>query len=138
LLFFYILRWIFGEGPTRRFILLLLTLPHIIRSMLTAACTPPGSHWPEGHLAPLFLPHDLRAAVAVGHLHPNPPPRLSAGQERQFGEETYHLVKAVNVVIIIVVVVVVFVVLFREHVVFERLASEIVDSTRYDLRTSRR
>ena len=53
--------------------------------------------------------------------------------KKRVREGTYHPIKVV-VVIVIVIVIVIVVVVFREYVVFEGLAGEIVDSTRYDLR----
>ena len=55
----------------------------------------------------------------------------------KFRKEAYHTIKFVYVNIGIgIFFVFVIVILFRQHVIFERLASEVVDSTRYDLQTS--
>ena len=61
--------------------------------------------------------------------------RKKLEKTRNVRERAYHTVKFVNVVVvvIIIVIVIVIIVIVREHVVFERLASEIVNSTRYDL-----
>jgi hypothetical protein len=60
---------------------------------------------------------------------------LSTRGKKRLREGTYHPIKVIIVVIIVIVIVIV-IVIFRENVVFEGLAGEIVDSTRYDLRIS--
>ena len=58
-------------------------------------------------------------------------------EKGNFREEAYHTIKFVYVIFVIIIfVVIVIVVIFGEHVIFERLAGEVVDSTRYDLQTS--
>ena len=54
----------------------------------------------------------------------------------KFRKEAYHTIKSVYVIIGIGIFFVSIIVIFKQHVIFERLASEVVDSTRYDLQTS--
>jgi hypothetical protein len=88
-----------------------------------------------GHHVPLFLQHEPLVAPAVD-LHRNRPRSLSA-RYKKIGKfrKTYHI-KFINVVVVIIIIFVIVIVLIpilREHVVFERLAGEIVNTTWYDL-----
>lgn len=59
-----------------------------------------------------------------------------AKKKKRIRKGTHHAINVIIILVVFVVFIVVFILTFREHVVFERLACEIVDSTRYDLHSS--
>jgi len=123
----------FGKGPTGRFILLPLMLLQL--HSLHDHCCLHSSRFTFAGRPPRPLP-PARAAPRRGGGRSSSSESctlfMSAKQEKKKCRETTYHINIIDVVIIIIFILVI-VLIFREHIVFKRLASEIVDSTRYDL-----